>query len=205
MTSTTSEAEERERALLTETLWPVPLSVGCVDNSSAQKEGKTKKGTHWKYSVLNSRDNEDNDTTYTFTLGDHLIFKNDDEKSRDFSEDKYSVYYRGQRVYDSGDMRCRDGNHEDRKYNGLEELKAVLEATAAAEGVTPHQLLTALPIGLPGMAAFMSTSPSDTDRQLSEQRAQPEISDRSGKPPQPPSSVPPNDKKAGHGLACCPL
>ena len=118
------------------------------DNNSRERSGTTANGTTWKYSERNMRDSEDNDTDYTFTLGELQIVRND-ESSRDFAEDKTSVTYEGQRIFHSGDMRCRDGHNQPETCSGLEELEKVFNAVATIEGVTLRKLLSALPISLP--------------------------------------------------------
>ena len=130
-------------------LWPRPMFNDYLDNNdSRSRSGTTVNGTTWKYSENNMRDSEDNDTDYKFTLGELQIVRSD-ESSRDFAEDKTSVTYKGQTIFQSNDMRCRDGHNQPEKYSGLEELEKALNAVATIEGVTLKKLLSALPISLP--------------------------------------------------------
>ena len=131
------------------TLWPSCMFDEYLgDNNSRELSGTTPAGTKWKYRESNSRDSEDNDTDYYFTLGELSIVRND-ESSRDFAEDKTNVTYKGNSIFYSGDMRCRDGKNQPEAYSGLEALEEALNAVATIEGVTVRKMLTALPISLP--------------------------------------------------------
>ena len=113
-----------------------------VDDSRHKQDGVTAKGTKWSYSASNFSDNEDNDYSYTFELGDLCIHR-DDDHGRDFSTDKTNVKYKGKSIFDSGEMRCRDGHNQARSNTGEEALLKVLEEVAASEHVTLPELLAA--------------------------------------------------------------
>ena len=137
-------------------LWPTPIfdkrveSPGGYQMASQEQQGTTPHGTSWTYREGHARDNEDNDRNYTFTLGDLSIHR-DNDVSRDFATDRTVVSHKGKEIYNSGDMRCRDHNqNKPMSSAGVEALTQVLAAVAAEEGVTPQQLVKALPIGLPG-------------------------------------------------------
>lgn len=138
-------------------LWPAPIfdkvvqSPGGYEMATQEQHGTTPHGTPWTYREGHARDNEDNDRSYAFTLGDLAIHR-DDDVSRDFATDETVVKYKGKEIYKSGDKRSRDNKNEPMTSTGVEALKEVLAAVAAEEGVTPQQLAKALPIGLPGVA-----------------------------------------------------
>ena len=133
----------------TASLWPSKMFDGYLgSNNSREAKGITPNGTKWTYYEFNSRDLEDNDSTYVFTLGE-LRVRNDDESSRDFAEDKTSVFYKGKEIFRSGDMRCRDQNaNRPMTSSGMDELLEALRVVAAIEGVTAEELRSAMPVSI---------------------------------------------------------
>ena len=130
----------------TQVLWPPIATHQVGTNESRTVEGVTAKGTKWSYFECNQHDPEDNDDTFSFTLGELTIHRNQN-RGRDCASDTRSVSYRGEQVYQSGDFQCRDPTRNtDEEASGRDTLPVALEAVAAAEGVTLRVLQAALPI-----------------------------------------------------------
>ena len=152
MLAAKAEAEEAAAVaaaavkVATQVLWP-PIATHQVDtNESRTVEGVTAKGTKWSYFECNQHDPEDNDDTFSFTLGELTIHRNQN-RGRDCASDTRSVSYRGEQVYQSGDFQCRDPTrNKDEEASCRDTSTVALEAVAAAEGVTLRVLQTALPI-----------------------------------------------------------
>lgn len=141
----TAEAREKKKK---ESLWPSKMFEGYLgSNNSREAKGITPNGTKWTYYESNSRDLEDNDSRYVFTLGE-LKVCNDDECSRDFAENKTSVSFKGKQIFQSGDMRCRDQANQPMTSSGKDELLEVLKLVAAIEGVTVEELRAAMPVSI---------------------------------------------------------
>ena len=130
----------------TEVLWPPIATHQVGTNESRTVDGVTAKGTKWSYFECNLHDPEDNDDTFSFTLGELTVSRNVN-RGRDCASDTRSVSYRGEQVYQSGDFQCRDPTrNRDEEASGRDTLTVALEAVAAAEGVTLRVLQAALPI-----------------------------------------------------------
>ena len=129
-----------------EVLWPPIATHQVGTNESRTVDGVTAKGTKWSYFECNQHDPEDNDDTFSFTLGELTVSRNVN-RGRDCASDTRSVSYRGEQVYQSGDFQCRDPTrNRDEEASGRDTLTVALEAVAAAEGVTLRVLQAALPI-----------------------------------------------------------
>ena len=139
--------EARDKLKKNEELWPSSIFTGCLgSNATRSTEGVTPNGTRWAYFESNSKDLEDNDSTYKFTLGD-LVVRNDDDNGRDFAQDKYTVSFKGKQIYVRSDTRARcQSYNKPMASKGEEAMLEALEVVAAAEGVTVQKLRAAIPI-----------------------------------------------------------
>uniref|UniRef100_A0A7S1L6R4 Uncharacterized protein n=1 Tax=Neobodo designis TaxID=312471 RepID=A0A7S1L6R4_NEODS len=133
------------------TAWGIPkvmprvASPGNYVAATHKESGATPKGLPWEASATHCRDLEDDDRSWTLTIGNMRVSESDD-RGRDWASRSYSVSHPEFGNVSCADGRCRDPgqNHPFEVQGDKDAARKAVAEIAAHEGVTAAEVLAQL-------------------------------------------------------------